>query len=411
MSGGHHVNEQRRGRRVLVGLGCVLALVLAACSNDPYPPEPPGEKILYSSFTEAPRTLDPATAYTTVAHSITGAVYGTLLEYHFLKRPLELIPGLAIALPEVEDLGEGRSRYRFQLREGLLFADDDCFALSTPDARTREVVMGDVAFQLMRLADPKVGSPVIEPFANIEGFQAFGEALAERRGADETFAALPVHEQYAAIGGIRGLATPSPYTLEVTLHRPYPQIRYWFAMEFSTPVPWEAIAWYDGQDGRPRFDDHPVGTGPFYLAEYDKHARYVLEKNPNWFGVRNPDWRAPSAVFPEPADEEDVASGAFNFYRCLVNRHGPERAPEEMAAVIVSAEREYARLEERLSRDDPELARRYRERCAQATEEGLPGRQVQVPADPSSPVDSRPMGKWEMPPPIADERAWRERTT
>ena len=108
--------------------------------------------------------------------------------------------------------------------------------------------------------------------------------------------------------------------------------------------------------------------------------------------------------------EEDVASGAFNFYRCLVNRHGPERAPEEMAAVIQSAEREYARLEERLSVDDPELARRYRERCAQATEEGLPGRQVR--ADPSSPaemtVDSR--GKWEMPPPIADERAWRERT-
>ena len=85
--------------------------------------------------------------------------------------------------------------------------------------------------------------------------------------------------------------------------------------------------------------------------------------------------------------EEDVASGAFNFYRCLVNRHGPERAPEEMAAVIQSAEREYARLEERLSRDDPELARRYRERCAQATEEGLPGRQVR--ADPSSPAEMR----------------------
>ena len=111
------------------------------------------------------------------------------------------------------------------------------------------------------------------------------------------------------------------------------------------------------------------------------------------------DFLAASELLVELSDdlydyEEDVASGAFNFYRCLVNRHGPERAPEEMAAVIVSAEREYARLEERLSRDDPELARRYRERCAQATEEGLPGRQVQVPADPSSPVDSRPGGKW-----------------
>jgi len=131
-------------------------------------------------------------------------------------------------------------------------------------------------------------------------------------------------------------------------------------------------------------------------------------------GVPYGDLLAASELLVELSDdlydyEEDVASGAFNFYRCLVNRHGPERAPEEMAAVIQSAEREYARLEERLSRDDPELARRYRERCAQATEEGLPGRQVR--ADPSSSaerVDSRP--KWEMPPPIADERAWRERT-
>ncbi|MEM9177306.1 MAG: hypothetical protein AAGC67_18995, partial [Myxococcota bacterium] len=192
------------------GLALALLGLSAACSNDPYAPEPPGEKVLYSSFTEAPRTLDPATAYTTVSHSITGVVYDTLLKYHFLKRPLELMPGLATSLPEVEDLGEGRSRYRFALREGLLFADDPCFALGTPGASTREVVMGDVAFQLMRLADPKVGSPVIEPFANIDGFAAFGEALVARREADEAFAARPVHEQYEALGGIRGLATPTP---------------------------------------------------------------------------------------------------------------------------------------------------------------------------------------------------------
>ncbi|MGB0617851.1 MAG: ABC transporter substrate-binding protein [Myxococcota bacterium] len=305
--------EKRRGRFVLFRLALVLGLLCSACSNDPYPAASSGEKILYSSFTEAPRTLDPATAYTTVSHSVTGAVYDTLLKYHFLKRPLELMPGLAAALPVVEDLGEGRSRYRFVLREGLLFANDDCFELGTPGARTREVVMGDVAFQLMRLADPKVGSPVLEPFSNIDGFQEFGAALAERRESDEAFAARPVHEQYAEIGGIRGIATPTPYTLEITLHRPYPQIKYWFAMEFSTPVPWEAVAYYDGQDGRPRFDDHPVGAGPFYLAEYDKHARYVLEKNPNWYGVRNPEWRAPAAVFPSPADEDDVASGRAEY--------------------------------------------------------------------------------------------------
>ena len=158
------------------------------------------------------------------------------------------------------------------------------------------------------------------------------------------------------------------------------------------------------------------GTGHEIKREEEEEEEEEEDKLGDAEDVPYGDFLAASELLVELSDdlydyEEDVASGAFNFYRCLVNRHGPERAPEEMAAVIVSAEREYARLEERLSRDDPELARRYRERCAQATEEGLPGRQVQVPADPSSPVDSRPMGKWEMPPPIADERAWRERTT
>jgi ABC-type transport system substrate-binding protein len=290
-------------------LGVVLGLLLGSCSNDPYPPEDTGKKILYSSFVEAPRTLDPAKAYTTVAHAITGAVYGTLLTYHLLKRPLELIPGLAVDLPERTDLPDGRSRYRFELRRGLLFAEDDCFELVAAGLRTREVVAADVAFQLARIADPEVGSPVIEPFSNIEGFAAFGTRLMARREAEPAFAALPVHEQYEALGGIEGVRTPSTHGLEVTLARPYPQIRYWFAMEFTTPVPWEAIAWYDGREGRPRFDDHPVGTGPFVLSVYDKQSRYVLDRSPSWHGVRHPEWKAPGAVYPSEGEPEDLEAG------------------------------------------------------------------------------------------------------
>jgi ABC-type transport system substrate-binding protein len=240
-------------------------------------------------------------------------VYDTLLKYHFLKRPLELIPGLAVALPEVTEFEDGRSRYRFELREDLLFADDDCFELGTPGQRTREIVAADVAFQLMRLADPEVGSPVVEPFSNIEGFAEFGQRLSTRRKEDPDFALRPVHEQYAAVDGVDGIETPSRYVLEVTLHVSYPQIRYWFAMEFSTPVPWEAIAYYDGKDGRPRFDDHPVGAGPFVLAEYNKQARYVLERNPNWYGVRHPEWKAPAAIFPSEGDEDDRKSGRLDY--------------------------------------------------------------------------------------------------
>ena len=264
MSSGHPIRaigagteQGRAGRRIAIArLFVVVVLlwdvVLLGCSNDPYPPEEAGEKVLYNSFIDAPRTLDPATAYSVRSHAITGAVYDTLLNYHFLKRPLELIPGLAVALPVVESLGDGRTRYRFELRKDMVFQDDDCFELSGSGTRTREIVAADVAFQLMRIADPKVGSPVVEPFSNIMDFQAFGKRLAARRESDAGFAARPVHEQYAEVGGIEGLVTPTSHVLEVILDKAYPQIKYWFAMEFSTPVPWEAIAYYDGQDGRPR---------------------------------------------------------------------------------------------------------------------------------------------------------------
>ena len=292
----------------------LLALTtLVSCSNDPYPPVKEGEKILYSSFIDAPRTLDPATAYNTRAHAITGAVYDTLLKYHFLKRPLELMPGLARSLPEVTTLSDGRVRYRFELHPDLLYANDECFELSSPGSRTREVVAADVAFQLSRIADPEVGSPVIEPFSNIDGFQEFAERLKARRDADPGFQTLPAQDQYTEVGGISGIDTSSRYVLDVTLHKPYPQIRYWFAMEFSTPVPWEAIEFYDGQEGRPRFDDHPVGTGPYVLSEYHKQARYVLESSENWYGVRHPEWKLPSATFPTEGDEEDRASGRLDY--------------------------------------------------------------------------------------------------
>lgn len=292
----------------------LLVLVLfIGCSNDPYPPTKEGEKVLYSSFIDAPRTLDPATAYNTRAHAITGAVYDTLLKYHFLKRPLELMPGLVRALPEVTPLSDGRIRYRFELHADLLYANDECFELTAPGQRTREVVSADVEFQLSRIADPKVGSPVIEPFSNIEGFEEFSERLTAKRKADPGFETLPVQVQYAEVGGISGIDTSSRYVLAITLKQPYPQIQYWFAMEFSTPVPWEAVEYYDGAEGRPRFEDHPVGTGPYVLTEYHKQFRYVLERSENWYGVRHPEWKAPSATFPSDGDEEDRISGRLDY--------------------------------------------------------------------------------------------------
>ncbi len=104
-----------------VGLGIVWgtgAALLPACSNDPYPDEDAGRKVLYRSFREAPKTLDPAVAYTTGSHAVQANIYDTLLEYHYLKRPYELIPGLAQRVPLPLALPDGRVVYRFELRHG-----------------------------------------------------------------------------------------------------------------------------------------------------------------------------------------------------------------------------------------------------------------------------------------------------
>ena len=151
--------------RLALQAGLLAVLALAACTNDPYPDADRDRKILYSSFAEAPKTLDPAVAYTTAEHVITGNVYDTLLEYHYLRRPYQLIPGLAEAKPEPVALPGGGQSYRFKLRRDAVFHEDACFPPDRQGRRTRPVVAADFAFQLARLADPAINSPVASSFA------------------------------------------------------------------------------------------------------------------------------------------------------------------------------------------------------------------------------------------------------
>ena len=286
------------GRRLSVLLAVALSLTLASCTNDPYPASDQDTKVVYKPFDTVPKSLDPAFAYSTTAHKITANIYETLLEYHYLKRPYELIPGLAEAVPKPEPREDGRVAYRFKLRPGLEFQDDPSFARFHDGKTNRGVLASDFAFEFARLADPAVKSPVINYFQKISGFEDFSKRLAERREADADFAALPVREQYAQVGPIEGVQVGDPRDLTILLDEAYPQILYWFAMPFTTPVPWEAVQHYDGEEGRPHFRDQPVGVGPYRMAVYDKQFRIVLERNERWYGIQNPEWQAPGAVFP-----------------------------------------------------------------------------------------------------------------
>ena len=289
---------------------CCLAV--AGCTNDPYPDTDRDAKVLYSSFVEAPKTLDPAVAYGVEEHVITGNVYDTLLEYHYLERPYRLIAGLAEAVPESQTLPDGRQAYRFKIRPGVLFHADPCFTLEPerppdPGGRRRRFCICPGARRRPR----RQQSGDQQLCADRRACRL--RQAPHRAAADATeFAALPVQEQYARAGGIAGVVVHGERELEIVLAEPNAQILFWFAMPFTAPVPWEAVAYYNGKEGRPPFADHPVGTGPYRLSVYEKQHRFTLERNPAWYGSLPANRDAPGAAFPGNIDARDVAEGRID---------------------------------------------------------------------------------------------------
>ena len=82
-----------------------VLLVCSACYgenwNNPYSISDTGKNILYSVFTERPKHLDPVQSYSSNEIQFTAQIYEPPLQYHYLKRPFELIPLTASILPTV----------------------------------------------------------------------------------------------------------------------------------------------------------------------------------------------------------------------------------------------------------------------------------------------------------------------
>ena len=82
---------------------------------------------------------------------------------------------------------------------------------------------------------------------------------------------------------LEGVEAPDPHLLRIRLKGKYMQWKYWLAMPFVAPVPWEADKFYS-QPGMVKnglsLDTWPVGTGPFVLTEYEQDRRLVLKRNP-----------------------------------------------------------------------------------------------------------------------------------
>ncbi len=153
-----------------------------------------------------------------------------------------------------EKLNDGR-KWIFNLRKDVYFQNDPCFK----NGKGRKFSARDVYYTFHRMADPS--SPMVNPelFKNkIKGFKQFhsGEA-----------------------NNISGIKIIDSTRIEFTLTKPYVTFLKLLATPYSFIVPHEAIE-FCGQD----FSRHPVGTGPFRLAQWQKWKQILLVKNRNYWG-------------------------------------------------------------------------------------------------------------------------------
>ncbi|MGZ8903722.1 MAG: ABC transporter substrate-binding protein, partial [Methylobacter sp.] len=184
--------------RVLVLI--VFAVFLNTCDyselNNPYPEEDENLPILYQSFSERPKHLDPAVAYSENEYAFIAQIYEPPFQYHYLKRPYQLMPLTAVSMPEInylnaqgQKLGEGTNiseiaftDYVIEIQHNIRFQPHPALAKDSKgnylyhrltgtqinqlnkltdleSTGSRELTAEDYIYQIKRLAHPKIQSP------------------------------------------------------------------------------------------------------------------------------------------------------------------------------------------------------------------------------------------------------------
>lgn len=255
----------------------ICLLFIVGCDRAPVASDD-NEVVLYSTLPGKVRTLDSGDIGDESSGIVGGQIFECLYQYHFLKRPYELIPQIAADMPQVSEDG---LTYTIKIRKDVRFSDDACFK----DGKGRLLIAGDIVYAWKRIADIKYLSNNWWIFDNrIAGLDEFREYTKSCKSAKDVDYSRPVE----------GLQTPDDYTLVIKLKKPWPQIVYLLAHLPTAPVAKEAVDYY-GKD----IINHPVGTGPYMLKLWNRGSYIDLIKNPNFH----------DEFYPNEGEEDDREKG------------------------------------------------------------------------------------------------------
>ncbi len=217
-------------------------------------------KTLRYAFPIAESSFDPAQISDLYSRTVVAAMFDAPLEFEFMASPARMRPNVAAAMPEVAD--DFRS-FTFRIKPGIHFADDPAFK-----GVKRELTAADFVYALKRHYDPRWKSANLYLLENakILGLSALRKEL------------IAAKKPFDYDRDVEGLQTLDRYTFRIRLAEANPRFLYNFTDgSFTGAMAREVVEAYGDKVG-----EHPVGTGPFRLAEWKRSSRMVLERNPNY---------------------------------------------------------------------------------------------------------------------------------
>lgn len=219
------------------------------------------KKVLRYAFRIAEAGFDPAQISDLYSRTITPHIFEGLYGFDHLARPALMKPLTADGMPTRSD---DFKTWTIKLRPGIFFASDPAFK-----GRRRELVAEDYVYSIKRFADPANKSPA---WSSLEELEIVG--LDELRKA-----ALAPGARFNYDKTIEGLRALDRYTLQIRLHSPDPRlvVNNFANSDLMGAVAREVVEFYDKE-----IPAHPVGTGPFRLAQWRRSSLIALERNPEY---------------------------------------------------------------------------------------------------------------------------------
>lgn len=241
-------------------LRLIAAALAAGCLALAAQAQGPAQKVFRYSFPAAETGFDPARINDLYSRIVTAHIFDGLYQFDPLARPFLVRPNVAEGMPQHS---EDYRTWTVRLKPGIFFADDPVF-----QGRKRELVAQDIVYSYKRFFDPETKSPIYSGLAE-QGMLGLDE-LREK--------ALKEKKPFDYDTEVEGLRALDRYTIQFRLKEPRPRFIYTLAAgDLFGAVAREVIEGYAGKTM-----EHPVGTGPFRLAQWRRSSQIVLERNPGF---------------------------------------------------------------------------------------------------------------------------------